>query len=91
MGKRSIFRGGPFELNEFRELNQVWWRKCVSHQVRNNLFEYFGNVNFFKPKLLDTFSEFKNRFVNPIQNGVAAKVAEVRNSQLTVNKREFLT
>ena len=37
--------------------------------IQNNLSEYFAMVDFIKPKLLGTYIEFKNRFVNPISNG----------------------
>ncbi|XP_077401989.1 transcriptional regulator ATRX-like [Vanacampus margaritifer] len=40
--------------------------------MQNNLVEYHCMVDFIKKNLLGSLGEFRNRFVNPIQNGQCA-------------------
>ena len=56
--------------------------------LQNNLAEYFAMVDFVKPKLLGTYNEFRNRFVNPITNGQASDSTD-RDVRI-MKKRSFI-
>merc|ERR1719412_1150503 len=72
-------------------MNKVKTRRRViltGTPLHNNLSEYFAMVDFVKPKLLGTYNEFRNRFVNPITNGQSSDSTE-RDVRI-MKKRSFI-
>nr|XP_057943156.1 transcriptional regulator ATRX-like isoform X2 [Doryrhamphus excisus] len=61
--------------NISKAMNAVKTRRRVvltGTPLQNNLIEYHCMVSFIKRNLLGSSQEFRNRFVNPIQNGQCA-------------------
>ncbi|XP_054610392.1 transcriptional regulator ATRX-like [Dunckerocampus dactyliophorus] len=61
--------------NISKAMNAVKTRRRVvltGTPLQNNLIEYHCMVSFIKRNLLGSLQEFRNRFVNPIQNGQCA-------------------
>eukprot|EP00066_Takifugu_rubripes_P020535 XP_011609801.1 PREDICTED: transcriptional regulator ATRX-like isoform X2 [Takifugu rubripes] len=58
-----------------KALNAIKTRRRVvltGTPLQNNLVEYHCMANFIKNNLLGSLREFRNRFINPIQNGQCA-------------------
>ncbi|XP_031635228.1 transcriptional regulator ATRX homolog isoform X2 [Contarinia nasturtii] len=65
-----LLKNGRSQLND--ALSNIQTRRRIiltGTPLQNNLMEYYWMVNFVKPHLLGNIKEFRNQYVNPINNG----------------------
>ncbi|KAI8805915.1 hypothetical protein BJ742DRAFT_390327 [Cladochytrium replicatum] len=65
-----IIKNKDAKISQISGLFKSWSRIALTGSpLQNNLAEYWTMVNWVFPGFLGSFSEFKNRYVNPIENG----------------------
>lgn len=72
--RRIVLTGTPLQNNlvECENFNLNWLCCCIFSVSKNSLLSDHCMVNFIKENLLGSLKEFRNRFINPIQNGQCA-------------------
>jgi transcriptional regulator ATRX len=63
----------------FKTLNEVKTKRRIvlsGTPIKNNLLEYYALVEFVKPNLLGSTTDFRDRFLDPIDKGKSADATD---------------